>query len=184
MRAPLRRLSAASFRCAPVCLRALSYWRTPECGLQAAKKGRNYICASSELHGLNTRLLDVAKDALLLSIMVADGMLVSVRDALPALTAFSEAVSLLDMVVNAFAATVSGSTLPFVRPRLTLNGPLAIGNGRHPVACAHMLAEGRDFVPNSSYISDVASFGAPCGPRADAPKSLSSASARSAHHRS
>ena len=109
------------------------------------------------------RLQDVSKDALLLSIMVADGVMVSVRDALPALTAFSEAVSLLDVIVNAFAATVSGSTLPFVRPHLTLDGPLAISNGRHPVACAHLRAEGREFLANSTFLSDAASFGASCG---------------------
>ena len=131
---------------------------------QATKKGRIYICSTGELDGLNVRLQDVAKDALLLSIRVADGVVVAVRDALPALTAFSEAVSLLDVLVNAFAATVSGSALPFVRPRLTLDGPLAIGNGRHPVACAHMRAEGREFVANSSFCSDSASFGASfCG---------------------
>ena len=129
---------------------------------QAAKKGRFYVCSTGELNGLNIRLQDVAKDALLLSIMVADGVMVSVRDALPALTAFSEAVSLLDVIVNAFATTVSGSTLPFVRPRLTLDGPLAIGNGRHPVACAHMRAEGREFVANSTFLSDAASFGVFC----------------------
>ncbi len=133
---------------------------TRRCFVQATKKGRNYVCATGELNGLNTRLLDVAKDALLLSIMVADGVVASVRDALPALTAFAEAISLLDMVVNAFAATISGSVLPFVRPRLTLDGPLAIGNGRHPVACAHMRSEGREYVPNSTFISDAASFGA------------------------
>jgi DNA mismatch repair ATPase MutS len=132
---------------------------TRRCFVQATKKGRNYVCATGELNGLNTRLLDVAKDALLLSIMVADGVVASVRDALPALTAFAEAISLLDMVVNAFAATISGSVLPFVRPRLTLDGPLAIGNGRHPVACAHMRSEGREYVPNSTFISDAASFG-------------------------
>lgn len=138
---------------------------TRRCFVQATKKGRNYVCATGELNGLNTRLLDVAKDALLLSIMVADGVVASVRDALPALTAFAEAISLLDMVVNAFAATISGSVLPFVRPRLTLDGPLAIGNGRHPVACAHMRSEGREYVPNSTFISDAASFGewqSPC----------------------
>jgi len=130
---------------------------------QATKKGRTYTCSTGELNGLNMRLQDVSKDALLLSIMVADGVMVSVRDALPALTAFSEAVSLLDVIVNAFAATVSGSTLPFVRPRLTLDGPLAISNGRHPVACAHLRAEGREFVANSTFLSDAASFGASCG---------------------
>ena len=120
------------------------------------------MCSTGELNGLNVRLQDVAKDALLLSIMVADGVVVSVRDALPALTAFSEAVSLLDVIVNAFAATVSGSALPFVRPRLTFDGPLAIANGRHPVACAHMRAEGREFVANSTFLNDAASFGASC----------------------
>ena len=131
--------------------------------LQATKKGRTYVCSTGELNGLNVRLQDVAKDALLLSLMVADGMVVSVRDALPALTAFSEAVSLLDVIVNAFAATVSGSALPFVRPRLTFDGPLAIANGRHPVACAHMRAEGREFVANSTFLNDAASFGASFG---------------------
>ena len=142
---------------------------------QATKKGRSYVCSTGELNGLNVRLRDVAKDALLLSIMVADGMVVSVRDALPALTAFSEAVSLLDVIVNAFAATVSGSALPFVRPRLTLDGPLAIANGRHPVACAHMRAEGREFVANSTFLNDAASFGASfggSGPRSAAVLSL------------
>ena len=75
------------------------------------------MCSTGELNGLNVRLQDVAKDALLLSIMVADGVVVSVRDALPALTAFSEAVSLLDVIVNAFAATVSGQRAPPCRLR-------------------------------------------------------------------
>jgi DNA mismatch repair protein MSH4 len=157
----LRKPGAALFRRAPEFADEASCGTELRLALQATKKGRNYVCATSELNGLNTRLMDVAKDALLLSIMVADGVVVSgVRDALPALTAFAEAVSLLDMIVNAFAAMVSGSVLPFSRPRITLDGPVAIGNGRHPVACAHMRAEGREFVPNSTFISDAASFGA------------------------
>ena len=128
--------------------------------VQAVKKGRQYMVTTSELNGLNVRLLDATSDALTLSNMVLDGCTATVRDALPALSAFSEAVSLLDMVVNAFAMTVSGSERKYVRPQLTLDGPVAIQNGRHPVACAQMHAEGRVFVANSTFLTDASSFGA------------------------
>ncbi len=87
-----------------------------------------------------------------------DGCTASVRECLPALTAFTEATSLLDMLVNGFASTISGSTRNYVRPRFTVDGPLAIQNGRHPVACALMHEEGREFVANSSFMSDATSF--------------------------
>jgi DNA mismatch repair ATPase MutS len=125
---------------------------------QAVKKGRTYTCTTSELNALNARLLDAAKDSLLLSVMVLDGCTASVRECLPALTAFSEAVSLLDMITNAFATLVSGSARPYVRPQLSVDGPLAIQNGRHPVACALMHEEGREFVANSTFLSDAASL--------------------------
>jgi hypothetical protein len=39
--------------------------------VQAVKKGRAYSCMTSELSGLNTRLLDAVTDSLLLSQMVS-----------------------------------------------------------------------------------------------------------------
>ena len=125
--------------------------------VQALKKGRTYTCTTSELCGLNARLLDAAKDSLLLSLQVVDGVLSTVRERLPALVAFSEASSMLDMLVNAFGITVSGCERPYVRPQFTPDGPLAIQAGRHPVACARMHDGGKLFVANSAFLSEAAS---------------------------
>jgi DNA mismatch repair protein MSH4 len=126
--------------------------------VQALKKGRAYTCTTSELCGLNARLLDAAKDSLLLSLQVVDGCVATVRERLPALVAFSEASSMLDMLVNAFGFTISSCERPYVRPQFTrADGPLAIQAGVHPVACARMHDTGKQFVANSAFLSDAAS---------------------------
>lgn len=104
---------------------------------------------------MNHRLLDAAKDSLLLSLNILDGCKAAVRGCLPALVAYSEAVSLLDMLLS-FATTVSTSVRSFVRPRFTVDGPLAIQNGRHPMACASMASAGTSFVGNSVLLSKSA----------------------------
>jgi DNA mismatch repair protein MSH4 len=120
------------------------------------KKGRVMSCMTAELAALNSRLLDSQKDSLLLSQSVVDSVSAAVRHLLPALTAVSEAVSLLDMLVNGFAATVAGSQRPYTRPRFTIDGPLALENARHPVSCAE--PGGGAVVPNSVFLSDSGSY--------------------------
>ena len=130
---------------------------------QVSKKGKIVTLSSAELNALNTRLLDAAADAILLSQTVLDSSLAFVGERLAFLYALHTAVSLLDLQ-HSYAVAVAGACpAQWVRPSFSADGPVAIQNGRHPVLDRRPDAE---VVPNSFFLSEAASLVLVGGPNA------------------
>ncbi len=131
--------------------------------IQVQKKGRQYHLSSAELNALNVRLLDAANDSTLLSQSALDSCAAIVRDHLPALTALSEALSLLDLLLS-FATFVAGCGRRYVRPLFSTDGPIAVQNGRHPTLETLPHYAESPFVANHAFLSDTSSLVFVAGP--------------------
>ena len=132
--------------------------------VQTQKKGRQVHVTSAELSALSVRLLDAANDSALLSQGVLDACFAMVREHLPSMTALSELLALLDVLV-AFASTVSGSGRQWTRPLFSsADGPIAVQSGRHAVQETLPQHAEVPFVANHTFLSNTASLVMVTGP--------------------
>lgn len=83
----------------------------------------------------------------------------SVRRDLHWLLNVTESIALLDMIVS-FANLVTQSD-SYVRPALTVDGPIAISKGRHPVK---ELERSRAFQTNDTYLNETCRIQIVTGP--------------------
>ena len=88
------------------------------------------------------------------ALQALEGLLHSVLDHISILRKLTDNIALLDML-SAFAGVVKNSEATFVKPKCTLDGPIAIVQGRHPLL---ELDEDTQYQPNDAYISDCSTF--------------------------
>lgn len=89
-----------------------------------------------------------------------DGLREKILSHMTILHKLADNLALLDML-SSFAWVVRESEHPYVRPRCTKEGPVAIVQGRHPLL---ELVEDMEYQPNDTYISDCSSFQILTGP--------------------
>ena len=107
-----------------------------------AKKNYNILCAFSPM-------LMTPYD-----LQALEGLLQSVLEHISILRKLTDNIALLDML-SAFAGVVKNSEATYVKPKCTLDGPIAIVQGRHPLL---ELDEDTHYQPNDAYISDCSTF--------------------------
>ncbi|KAK9800728.1 hypothetical protein WJX73_001198 [Symbiochloris irregularis] len=133
----------------------------PAMFLELERKGRTQIsCTTHELQALNTRLADALNDCLMLTAQVLQATSSRVLQHVQRLHCLTDNLALLDMLC-AFASVATLSNGPYVRPKLTEAGPLAIVDGRH-VLLENM--EDTECQANDTYLASCSSFHVITGP--------------------
>ena len=113
-------------------------------------------CTTRELDEINVRFRDALDESVARSAVIVDGLVRLVRDHFAALGALSSAAALADVLL-AFAARARESSGTYVRPEFTVDGPLVIEDGRHPMLEDVSPGEA-PFAPVSTYLSRASSF--------------------------
>ncbi|KAL3700376.1 hypothetical protein R1sor_018398 [Riccia sorocarpa] len=134
----------------------------PKTFVQVTKKGRRICCSTDELMSLNSRNQEAAAECYVRTEKCIEDLGSYIRKDVRYLALLSESLSLLDMMVNSFAAVVI-TRLPatYVRPEFTENGPIAIEAGRHPVLES---IHPEEYVPNNTFMAEGTNFMIVTGP--------------------
>ncbi|KAL6046684.1 MutS protein msh4 [Balamuthia mandrillaris] len=137
----------------------ISSGKPPSCFIQVSKKGKKWLCSSKELISYNARLSESMNEILLMTDRIIEDLLNKIRKHIGCLFKVSESIALLDMLAS-FATYVSVSQT-CVRPEFTDSGPLAIKQGRHPIA-EKIYSD--PFIPNDSYMTEASNVAIVTGP--------------------
>ncbi|KAI7987829.1 DNA mismatch repair protein MSH4 [Camellia lanceoleosa] len=135
--------------------------KLPSKFIQVVKHGNNIHCSTLELASLNVRHKSAAAECYIRTELCLEALADAIREDVSVLTLLAEVLSLLDMIVNSFAHTISTKPVDrYVRPQFTDNGPLAIDAGRHPI----LESIHNDFVPNNLFLSEASNMIIVMGP--------------------
>ncbi|KAL7188611.1 hypothetical protein ACSBR1_038470 [Camellia fascicularis] len=135
--------------------------KLPSKFIQVVKHGNNIHCSTLELASLNVRHKSAAAECYIRTELCLEVLADAIREDVSVLTLLAEVLSLLDMIVNSFAHTISTKPVDrYVRPQFTDNGPLAIDAGRHPI----LESIHNDFVPNNLFLSKASNMIIVMGP--------------------
>ncbi|CAL5442005.1 unnamed protein product [Camellia sinensis] len=135
--------------------------KLPSKFIQVVKHGNNIHCSTLELASLNVRHKSAAAECYIRTELCLEALADAIREDVSVLTLLAEVLSLLDMIVNSFAHTISTKPVDrYVRPQFTDNGPLAIDAGRHPI----LESIHNDFVPNNLFLSKASNMIIVMGP--------------------
>ncbi|GMQ04857.1 hypothetical protein CsSME_00050130 [Camellia sinensis var. sinensis] len=135
--------------------------KVPSKFIQVVKHGNNIHCSTLELASLNVRHKSAAAECYIRTELCLEALADAIREDVSVLTLLAEVLSLLDMIVNSFAHTISTKPVDrYVRPQFTDNGPLAIDAGRHPI----LESIHNDFVPNNLFLSKASNMIIVMGP--------------------
>ncbi|GBG67411.1 hypothetical protein CBR_g547 [Chara braunii] len=132
--------------------------------IQVTTSRKMINCSSQELISLNERRGDFFTQCCRQTERALEELCDVVRGSLGFLQALSESISLLDMMVNAFAhlANAADENAPYTRPEFNDDAKIVIEAGRHPVT--ERVTPGAAFVPNSITLSESASLVVLMGP--------------------
>ncbi|KAK7252687.1 hypothetical protein RIF29_36819 [Crotalaria pallida] len=135
--------------------------KLPSKFIQVVKHGSNIRCSTLELASLNARNISAAADCHTRTEVCLEGLTDTIRENVSVLTLLSEALCLLDMIVNSFAQMISTKLVgQYTRPEFTENGPMAIDSGRHPI----LESIHDDFIANNLFLSEAANMVIVMGP--------------------
>ncbi|KAK3005427.1 hypothetical protein RJ639_017105 [Escallonia herrerae] len=151
--------------------------KLPSKFIQVVKHGNNVHCSSLELSSVSiANLIDSFKSCLFNSTgivellrfgngirvsMSDEALMDAIREDVSALTLLAEVLCLLDMIVNSFAHTISTKPVDrYTRPEFSVDGPLAIDAGRHPI----LESIHNDFIPNNIFLSEASNMVLVTGP--------------------
>ncbi|CEP03601.1 DNA mismatch repair proteins mutS family domain-containing protein [Plasmodiophora brassicae] len=127
--------------------------------IQVCRQGRRVTFSTADLISLDDRRKEALGDVLILTEHCLQELSASVRRDLHWLLNVTESIALLDMIVS-FANLVTQSD-SYVRPALTVDGPIAISKGRHPVK---ELERSRAFQTNDTYLNETCRIQIVTGP--------------------
>jgi DNA mismatch repair protein MSH4 len=128
--------------------------------IQVYKKGKTVYATTEDLASLAQLNTNAVQEVYLLTGAILEDLVAVLRNYIGVLLKMADAIALLDML-RSFAHQVSLSD-SFCRPEFA-EGPLAIRQGRHPMAASFL--KSRDFVPNNTMIhASTASFNIITGP--------------------
>ena len=126
----------------------------PPVFIQVYKKGKTVYATTEDLASLAQLNTNAVQEVYLLTGAILEDLVAVLRNYIGVLLKMADAIALLDML-RSFAHQVSLSD-SFCRPEFA-EGPLAIRQGRHPMAASFL--KSRDFVPNNTMIhASTASF--------------------------
>eukprot|EP00262_Sarcandra_glabra_P011811 TRINITY_DN2910_c0_g1_i3.p1 TRINITY_DN2910_c0_g1~~TRINITY_DN2910_c0_g1_i3.p1 ORF type:complete len:737 (-),score=134.23 TRINITY_DN2910_c0_g1_i3:375-2585(-) len=110
---------------------------------------------------LNVRNKSAAAECYMRTEYCLEGLIDTIVEDVSVLTLLAEVLCLLDMIVNSFAHTISTKPVDrYTRPEFTVNGPMAIDAGRHPI----LESLHNDFVPNNIFLSEASNMVVVMGP--------------------
>ncbi|KAK2983002.1 hypothetical protein RJ640_012877 [Escallonia rubra] len=110
---------------------------------------------------LNVRNKSAAGECYKRTELCLEALMDAIREDVSVLTLLAEVLCLLDMIVNSFAHTISTKPVDrYTRPEFSVNGPLAIDAGRHPI----LESIHNDFVPNNIFLSEASNMVIVTGP--------------------
>lgn len=125
--------------------------RLPSLFIHVSYQGKNVLCTTQELVGLNLRLADASKEIYALSESSLDELYELLNAHSHLLSLLCDSIALVDMLW-AFTHMVSTAQTEFVKPEMAAPGaPLALDGARHP------LLEQRtaSVVANQTFLSEV-----------------------------
>ncbi|XP_020263533.1 DNA mismatch repair protein MSH4 isoform X2 [Asparagus officinalis] len=135
--------------------------KLPEKFIQVVKHGKNMHCSSVELASLNIRNKSAAAECFMRTEFCLEGLIDDIRKDISILTLLAEVLCLLDMLVNSFANMISTKPVDrYTRPEFTVNGPMAVDAGRHPI----LESLHNDFIPNNLFLSEASNMVVVMGP--------------------
>ncbi|KAK3039502.1 hypothetical protein RJ639_028084 [Escallonia herrerae] len=135
--------------------------KLPSKFIQVVKHGNNIHCSSLELASFDWNCGTFAVGNGIRVSMNDEALMDAIREDVSVLTLLAEVLCLLDMIVNSFAHTISTKPVDrYTRPEFSVNGPLAIDAGRHPI----LESIHNDFVPNNIFLSEASNMVIVTGP--------------------
>ncbi|KAL0486176.1 DNA mismatch repair protein MutS [Acrasis kona] len=127
--------------------------------IQQLRNKKRVVCSTEDLNSKNFRIKDLVEEILLLTESVISDLIGKVRSLLSSLYKVSESIAMLDMLIS-FASVVTLNS-DYVRPSFTLDGPIAIKQGRHPIMEKCKL---NSYIANDVYISESSNLHIITGP--------------------
>ncbi|KAL0222991.1 hypothetical protein P9112_002381 [Eukaryota sp. TZLM1-RC] len=119
--------------------------------IQNQRQGKRMNFSLTQLESLNSRSHEALEEVMLMMSNVLLELVDQIRPLLSVLLLLSDGIALVD-VVRSYAAFVAsqGTAREYTRPELTVDGPIAIKAGRHPLLESMV----SNFVANDFFMSD------------------------------
>ncbi|KAL0231621.1 hypothetical protein GEMRC1_011025 [Eukaryota sp. GEM-RC1] len=119
--------------------------------IQNQRVGKRMQFSLSLLQSLNNRSEEALEEVLLMMSQVLLDLVEEVRTLLPVLISISDGIAIIDLLWSFSSFVTSrGHQHSYVKPELTIDGPIAIKDGSHPVLQQTV----KGFIPNDFFISD------------------------------
>jgi len=117
--------------------------------IQRYQKGKKTLCTTETFISLDTRQKEASQEITLMAGRAIEEVLTEIRSHIEWIAQVAEALAWLDLTVT-FVDLITRSPHSWVRPELTMNGPLIIQNGWHA-----LVQESRNetVVPNDAYLN-------------------------------
>jgi DNA mismatch repair protein MSH4 len=131
---------------------------------QAVSNKKSISCTTLDVASLASRASEAIEQALKITHDLIQSLMTEIRSSMEGLFLLTDSIALIDMLIS-FADLVSMSPHKFMRPQLTVSGPLFIREGSHPVlATINPQKRNTQFIPNNTLMNHFNSFQIITGP--------------------
>ncbi|KAL0221510.1 hypothetical protein RCL1_001364 [Eukaryota sp. TZLM3-RCL] len=122
--------------------------------IQNIRAGKRVTFSLTTLESLNNRSNEALNEVMVLMSGILINLVQQVHSLLEILLTISDGIAVVDLVTSfcSFIST-SGSSYKYTRPDLTLDGPIAMKQSRHPILETII----NNYVPNDIFLSDSVS---------------------------